>query len=331
MATAQGSGSLRTTGAHGLKVRTGQVDVDRDKHDGALSETAPRPKGRSAKFRAYRHREVTTAAEPPKEAHRTPFTAAARDRRAPSHRTRTAVTLTIRRRTAITLLIAALLLPFAARPAGAAVDGGAESRFVQLINQARAQAGLPALSVRSDLVAVARRHSARMADADDLHHNPGLAGEVSGWQKLGENVGRGPTVDAIHGAFMDSPGHRANILSADFTEVGVGVEVRDGGRIWVTEVFRLPLAAEPAPEPAPEPEPVPQPAPAPAPAEQTAAPAAPAAPAQQSAPQPDGSVTAAAAEPAASLHEVDDRTALMLAQMSARDLGVSVSETLSDR
>lgn len=231
------------------------------------------------------------------------------------------MTLTIRRRTVITLLIAALVLPFAARPAGAAVDGGAESRFVQLINQARAQAGLPALSVRSDLVGVARRHSARMADGDDLHHNPDLADQVSGWQKLGENVGRGPTVDTIHGAFMDSPGHRANILSPDFTEVGVGVEVRDGGRIWVTEVFRLPMTAEAAPasEPAPAAQ---QPAPAPA------APAA--APATDPVPQPAESVTAAAAEPAAGPQEVDDRTTLMLAQMSARDLGVSVSETLSD-
>ena len=124
--------------------------------------------------------------------------------------------------------------------------------------------GLPSLAVADDLVAVARRHSVRMADAADLHHNPDLATEVTGWQKVGENVGRGPRVEPIHDAFMNSPGHRENILDPDWTEIGIGVEVRDG-TVWVTEVFREPEAA-PAPGTAPPaPEPAAAPAPAPAP------------------------------------------------------------------
>lgn len=89
------------------------------------------------------------------------------------------MSLTIRHRTVVALVLTALVLPLAPRAAGAATDGSAESRFVQLINQERARAGLPALSVQSDLVAVARRHSVRMTDSGDLHHNSSLADEAA--------------------------------------------------------------------------------------------------------------------------------------------------------
>lgn len=144
------------------------------------------------------------------------------------------------RRSAIIALLAALLLPFAVRPADAAVDPRAEQRFLELLNTARADAGAARLAVTADLVAVARAHSADMAAQGRLHHNPELATDVDGWQKVGENVGRGPQVDAIHDAFLASDGHRRNMLDRAYTEVGIGVEVV-GGRVWVTVVFRDPL------------------------------------------------------------------------------------------
>lgn len=149
---------------------------------------------------------------------------------------------------ALVALLTAVVVP-GAQPALA--NGGTESEFVAKINAERGAAGLPALQVAGDLTSVARRHSTRMADADNLHHNPNLSGAVSGWQKVGENVGRGPSVGPIHQAFMNSPGHRRNILDGDFTQVGVGVVVRDG-QVWVTEVFRRPAGTS-APEPEPEP------------------------------------------------------------------------------
>lgn len=184
-----------------------------------------------------------------------------RQRPAPRPVARTA-TASLPRPLAALLLLTLLLALVPARSALAA-DAGAEAQFVSLVNQERAARGLPSLQVASDLVAVARRHSVRMADGSNLHHNPNLAGEVSGWQKVGENVGRGPSVSPIHAAFMDSPGHRANILDPEWVEVGIGVEVRDG-TVWVTQVFREPQAAAPAPAPAPEPAPTPAAAPAPA-------------------------------------------------------------------
>jgi hypothetical protein len=152
---------------------------------------------------------------------------------------------------AVVLALLVTLMPTPV-PAHASVDGGAEAQFVAQLNQARQAAGLPTVRVAGDLTAVARRHSERMAGQSNLHHNPNLGSDVSGWQKVGENVGRGPSVGAIHTAFMDSPGHRANILGGDWVEVGVGVVVRDG-QLWVTEVFRLPASSAPAPSPEPEP------------------------------------------------------------------------------
>jgi hypothetical protein len=234
---------------------------------------------------------------------------------------------------ALVLLVALLATLVPAVVPAALADGGMEAAFVSQINQERAANGLPALASSGDLAAVARQHSARMADQDHLHHNPNLGGHVSGWEKVGENVGRGPDVGAIHRAFMASSGHRRNILDAEFTQVGVGVVVR-GNTVWVTEVFRLPAGAapKPAPEPAPEPEPKPAPEPAPkpkpAPAPEPAAtdpePEPAAAPAADAEPEPE------VREP----HEVIDtplpldRITLTLARLEARDSATRLSEVL---
>jgi hypothetical protein len=146
------------------------------------------------------------------------------------------------RHTALALLSALLLmasLAVTATPAHAAIDSGAEAEFVKLVNGERAKKGLGQLRVASDLVKVARRHSQDMAAQNRLHHNPDLGDDVDNWKRLAENVGRGPSVSSLHKAFMDSPGHRANILDGKVTEIGIGVEVRNG-IVWVTEVFRLP-------------------------------------------------------------------------------------------
>lgn len=140
------------------------------------------------------------------------------------------------------LLLMATSLVVAASPANAIIDSNAEAEFVQLINQERAARGLKKLSVVSELTKVARSHSQDMAAQSHLHHNPDLGDDVSNWQRLAENVGRGPSVSSLHKAFMDSTGHRANILDGKVTEIGLGVDVRDG-TIWVTEVFRLPTDA----------------------------------------------------------------------------------------
>ena len=122
-----------------------------------------------------------------------------------------------------------------------------ESCFVSKINAARSTP----LTVRSDLVAIARRHSQRMADSGTIFHNGNLANEApSDWQSLGDNVGMGPSCSDIHNAFMNSPSHRKNILDPKFNFVGVGVVTASDGTLYVTEVFME--ASQPAPsQPAP--------------------------------------------------------------------------------
>jgi hypothetical protein len=194
----------------------------------------------------------------------------------------------------VALLVTALLFALIPSPDVARADGGIEAEFVAAVNRERAAAGLPALSVAGDLTSVARRHSVRMADQSNLHHNPNLGGDVSGWQKVGENVGRGPSVSSVHSAFMNSSGHRRNILDPEWTQLGVGVEVR-GSTIWVTEVFRLPAGAAPKPEPEPAPKPEPKPAPKPEP---EPAPKPAPEPEPKPAPEPEPAQAAAAPTPA---------------------------------
>jgi uncharacterized protein YkwD len=56
----------------------------------------------------------------------------------------------------------------------------------------------------------------------------------------GENVAEAPTVVAAHRALWASPSHRANILHATFTRVGIGVTRDRQGNVWVTEDFVSP-------------------------------------------------------------------------------------------
>ncbi|HVF04375.1 MAG TPA: CAP domain-containing protein [Frankiaceae bacterium] len=153
------------------------------------------------------------------------------------------------RKLAALLLAPALLLGLLGVTNAAAADSNA-SAFVARANAARESRGLRPYVVRSDLIAVAARHSARMADKNSLYHNPNLGSEVDGWEIVGENVGTGGTVDAIHDAFMRSQKHRANILARDYTEIGVATVTDARGAIWVTQVFRLPYRAPKAKAPA---------------------------------------------------------------------------------
>ena len=128
-----------------------------------------------------------------------------------------------------------------------AADGthaAAELAFSRRINASRDRAGLGPLAVNLALTGVARAWSDRMAGAGKMSHNPQVANQVEGdWTRLGENVGfssrTGATttefVDRLHVAFMESPGHRANIMG-DYNQVGIGVRMT-GDTMWVTVNF----------------------------------------------------------------------------------------------
>jgi uncharacterized protein YkwD len=124
-----------------------------------------------------------------------------------------------------------------------------ESRLVELVNRDRERAGLARLKIDPRLTAIARAHSQEMLDtgvvshispttgsAADRAHAAGLRSAV-----VLENVARAYGVEEAHEGFMNSPGHRANILHDQVTHVGIGVvfgeEVAGRREMFVTQMF----------------------------------------------------------------------------------------------
>ncbi len=129
----------------------------------------------------------------------------------------------VRRRTrrnslAIVAAVLAVLLPSALTACES--NRGELDAVRNDINASRAEAGLPALrenvalDVKADGWAQTLRNSCR------IWHSNLADGAPREWRKLGENVGMGGSIDQIHTAYMNSPGHRANILDPAYNQVG---------------------------------------------------------------------------------------------------------------
>lgn len=121
-----------------------------------------------------------------------------------------------------------------------------EQKVVELVNIERQKAGLPALTLDSQLANVARLKSKDMATNNYFaHQSPtyGSAGDMLNkfgirWSAWGENIAYGQnTPEIVVNAWMNSPGHRANILSAKFGKIGVGYVVNENGRPYWTQIF----------------------------------------------------------------------------------------------
>jgi uncharacterized protein YkwD len=185
------------------------------------------------------------------------------------------------RRTAI-LAVAAVAITLAGpvlRASASQASDEASSR--SLVNQARTSAGLASLAPSAGLDKVARAQAARMADRDAIYHNENLKAEADAagvnWQLIGENVGVGPDVQAVHNAFMSSPGHKSNVVYKTYNAIGVGIVTGKDGSIFVAHVFAEipPAATQPSVAASPQAAapkavvaPIPsQPAPAPEPVE----------------------------------------------------------------
>ncbi|MFD9408153.1 CAP domain-containing protein [Streptomyces sp. NPDC059989] len=124
------------------------------------------------------------------------------------------------------------------------VNGDAESAVLALVNKERGAAGCGPLATNARLSAAARTYSDTMARSGVMSHT-GPDGstmtsrvEAAGyeWSRLGENIARGQAdADAVMNAWMNSSGHRANILNCAFKEIGIGVHKGDGGPWWTQD------------------------------------------------------------------------------------------------
>lgn len=111
----------------------------------------------------------------------------------------------------------------------------AEQEMLRLVNEARAQNNVPALKIDMELCNVARLKSQDMIDNNYFSHNSPTYGSPFDMMKdfgieyvrAGENIAGNRNTASAHNALMNSPGHRKNILSADYTHIGLGI--KDGG------------------------------------------------------------------------------------------------------
>ncbi|MEU8434470.1 CAP domain-containing protein [Streptomyces sp. NPDC029216] len=130
--------------------------------------------------------------------------------------------------------------PSAPQASGATAD--AQAKVLALVNQERAAAGCPALTVNAKLTQAAQDHSADMAAHATMSHtgsdgsDPGQRITRAGyqWQTYGENVAYGySTPEQVMEGWMNSPGHRRNILDCSYREIGIGLA--QPGQYWTQD------------------------------------------------------------------------------------------------
>jgi len=121
-----------------------------------------------------------------------------------------------------------------------------ENEVIRLTNIERAKAGLPALKANWQLSRVARYKSQDMINKNYFSHQSPTYGspfkmmESFGlrFMAAGENIAYGQrTPQEVVRMWMNSPGHRANILSPSYTEIGVGVAKKSNGTLYWTQMF----------------------------------------------------------------------------------------------
>ncbi|WP_246105467.1 CAP domain-containing protein [Sporomusa termitida] len=120
-----------------------------------------------------------------------------------------------------------------------------EQQALALLNQDRTENGLSTLKSNSQLTTLARTYAKDMIDRNYFsHYNPEgqspfdrmTAAGIS-YKTAGENLAINSSVANAEKAFMNSSGHRANILNSAYTDVGVGVVRNASGQVYVVQEF----------------------------------------------------------------------------------------------
>jgi uncharacterized protein YkwD len=136
---------------------------------------------------------------------------------------------------------------FARETTGLRDPGAVREEMLTRVNAVRKKAGLKPLRLNSDLEKAAQRHAEDMLARGYFAHESPSGTTVRerarkagyAWNAIGENIAFGQTsVQEVIETWMDSPGHRKNILSRNFSELGVGLALgkgRDGKYqiLWV--------------------------------------------------------------------------------------------------
>lgn len=114
------------------------------------------------------------------------------------------------------------------------------NQVAALVNQSRVRAGLRPLRSNVTLNLKADRWAQQMRNVCRISHSRLADGAPTNWRKLGENVGEGGSITAVHTAYLNSPGHRANIMDRSFTEIGTAAvwgNCNGWRRVFTVHVF----------------------------------------------------------------------------------------------
>jgi cysteine-rich secretory family protein len=141
------------------------------------------------------------------------------------------------------LLAAAFLFFFSTR-AYAQQRNDSERQLFEGLNRERTAQGLSALQWDNALFRAARQHALRMANLNRLEHQLPSESNLEGrfaeagarFGAIAENIAIGPNPQTIHAGWMDSPGHRKNILDPRLTSVGIAA-VRGPGGLFAVQDF----------------------------------------------------------------------------------------------
>ncbi|MFV0516898.1 MAG: CAP domain-containing protein [Aminipila sp.] len=124
--------------------------------------------------------------------------------------------------------------------------GNYEKQVVNLVNEERAKAGLAPLKLNTKLAGVAGVKAEDMRDSNYFSHtSPNYGSPFDMMKKFGityssagENIAKGQrTPESVMSAWMNSSGHRANILSSNFDEIGVGYTTDSKGNTYWVQMF----------------------------------------------------------------------------------------------
>jgi hypothetical protein len=125
---------------------------------------------------------------------------------------------------------------------GEALDTDPLARDIhRRVNDERAARGLLPLAWDEGLAALARDWSEEML-VTGYRHSPDARRVHPDFVGVGENIVMGPRDAAeAHVSWMESDGHRDNLLHAGYTAIGIGVVCRNDGHLWATQLLGVPV------------------------------------------------------------------------------------------
>ena len=121
-----------------------------------------------------------------------------------------------------------------------------EQEIIRLVNQERANRGISQLNENWEVSRVARIKSQDMIDNNYFSHNSPIYGSPFKmltdfgirYTQAAENIASGQqTAQQVMNSWMNSSGHRANILNSNFNQIGVGIARRNSGPYYFTQLF----------------------------------------------------------------------------------------------